>query len=81
MYSKRLIGLPPCHSPRSPRPKWKRKSTLCVWKGMPPVHVVADTNTVVSGLLWYGPPRQVLDAARMGTLTLSTSASSEQYVV
>ncbi|HEY5865652.1 MAG TPA: putative toxin-antitoxin system toxin component, PIN family [Candidatus Tectomicrobia bacterium] len=39
------------------------------------MHVVADTNTVVSGLLWYGPPRQVLNAARMGTLTLSTSAS------
>ena len=39
------------------------------------MHVVADTNTVVSGLLWYGPPRQVLDAARMGTITLSTSAS------
>jgi uncharacterized protein len=39
-----------------------------------PVHVVTDTNTVVSGLLWYGPPRQVLDAARTGMLTLSTSA-------
>lgn len=39
------------------------------------VHVVADTNTVVSGLLWHGPPRQVLDAARTGTMTLSTSAS------
>jgi putative PIN family toxin of toxin-antitoxin system len=39
------------------------------------VHVVADTNTVVSGLLWYGNPRQVLDAARTGVITLSTSAS------
>ena len=38
------------------------------------MRVVADTNTVVSGLLWYGPPRQVLDAARTGMLTLSTSA-------
>lgn len=39
------------------------------------MHVVADTNTVISGLLWYGPPRQVLDAARTGTIALSTSAS------
>ena len=39
------------------------------------VHVVADTNTVVSGLLWHGPPRQVLDAAHLGTIRLSTSAS------
>jgi len=36
--------------------------------------VVADTNTVVSGLLWHGPPRQVLDAARAGTLQLYTTA-------
>ena len=39
------------------------------------MHVVADTNTVVSGLLWHGAPRQVLDAARMGTITLVTSAT------
>ena len=38
------------------------------------MRVVADTNTVVSGLLLYGPPRQVLDAARTGMMTLSTSA-------
>ena len=38
------------------------------------MHVVADTNTVVSGLLWYGNPRQVLDAARTGVITLSISA-------
>ena len=38
------------------------------------MHVVADTNTVVSGLLWYGNPRQVLDAARTGVITLATSA-------
>ena len=43
-------------------------------KGVPPVHVVADTNTVVSGLLWYGNPRQVLDTARTGVIMLSTSA-------
>lgn len=34
---------------------------------------VADTNIVVSGLLWHGPPRQVLDAARAGDLTLFTT--------
>ena len=38
------------------------------------MHVVADTNTVISGLLWHGTPRQVLDAARTGTIALSTSA-------
>jgi uncharacterized protein len=38
------------------------------------MRVVADTNTVVSGLLWHGAPRQVLDAARTGTLELYTSA-------
>ena len=43
-------------------------------KGEPPVRVVADTNTVVSGLLWHGPPRQVLDATRAGTLQLYTTA-------
>ena len=69
------IGWPHCRSSRSPRPKWKRKSTPRVRKGGPPVHVVADTNTVVSRLLWHGPPRQVLDAARTGTIALSTSAS------
>lgn len=39
------------------------------------MHVVADTNTIVSGLLWYGNPRQVLDAARTGVVTLATSAT------
>lgn len=38
------------------------------------MHVVADTNTIVSGLLWYGNPRQILDAARTGVITLATSA-------
>ena len=37
------------------------------------MRVVADTNTVVSGLLWHGAPRQVLDAAREGTIQLFTS--------
>ena len=38
------------------------------------MRVVADTNTVVSGLLWHGNPRRVLDAARAGTLQLYTTA-------
>jgi putative PIN family toxin of toxin-antitoxin system len=37
--------------------------------------VVADTNTVVSGLLWHGAPRRLLDAARAGRLDLFTSAA------
>lgn len=39
------------------------------------MRVVADTNTVVSGLLWRGNPRQVLEAARIGTLQLYTTGS------
>ena len=39
------------------------------------MRVVADTNTIVSGLLWHGPPRRVLDAARSGALHLYTSAT------
>jgi uncharacterized protein len=38
------------------------------------MRVVADTNIVVSGLLWKGNPRRVLDAAREGTIDLFTSA-------
>lgn len=37
------------------------------------VRAVADTNTVVSGLLWYGAPRKFLDAARAGAISLYTS--------
>lgn len=37
------------------------------------MRIVADTNTVVSGLIWQGPPRQIIDAARAGTITLHTS--------
>lgn len=33
-----------------------------------------DTNVVVSGLLWDGPPRRILDAARAGRISLFTSA-------
>ena len=38
------------------------------------MRVVADTNIVVSGLLWKGNPRRVFDAAREGSIELFTSA-------
>ena len=38
------------------------------------MRVVADTNIVVSGLLWRGSPRRVLDAARDSVIELFTSA-------
>lgn len=34
---------------------------------------VADTNIVISGLLWRGNPRRILDAARDGIVELYTS--------
>ena len=37
------------------------------------MRIVADTNTVLSGLLWQGPPRRLLDLARQRTVTLCTS--------
>lgn len=37
------------------------------------MRTVADTNVVVSGLLWRGPSRQLLDAARQGSVELFTS--------
>lgn len=37
------------------------------------MRAVADTNTVISGLLWHGAPRQVLDAARHNIIDLFTS--------
>ena len=37
------------------------------------MNVVPDTNTVVSGLLWQGAPRDVLGLARTGEITLYTS--------
>jgi uncharacterized protein len=37
------------------------------------MRIVADTNTVVSGLLWQGPPRRLIDLARERALTLCTS--------
>src|ERR1700730_16096758 len=43
--------------------------------GVPVMRIVADTNTVLSGLLWQGPPRRLLDLARERALTLCTSAT------
>lgn len=37
------------------------------------MRVVADTNTVISGLLWNGNPRRILEAARTGKIQLFTS--------
>jgi len=37
------------------------------------VRTVADTNAVASGLIWQGPPRQIINAARAGRITLHTS--------
>jgi putative PIN family toxin of toxin-antitoxin system len=39
------------------------------------MRAVLDTNVIVSGLVWGGPPRHLLDLARRGTLTLYTSAA------
>ncbi len=38
------------------------------------VRVVADTNTVVSGVLYQGAERRLLDGARSGRIALYTSA-------
>lgn len=35
--------------------------------------IVADTNTVLSGLLWQGPPRRLLEFARERKVSLCTS--------
>ncbi|MCB0112485.1 MAG: putative toxin-antitoxin system toxin component, PIN family [Caldilineaceae bacterium] len=37
------------------------------------MHLVLDTNSVVSGLLWQGPQRRLLDLARNDILSLYTS--------
>lgn len=39
------------------------------------MRVVADTNIIVSGLIWHGNPRRVLDAARAGGINLFTSVA------
>lgn len=37
------------------------------------MRIVVDTNTVLSGLLWQGPPRRLIDLARARQITLCTS--------
>lgn len=37
------------------------------------MRLVLDTNVVVSGLLWDGPPAKLIDAAQTGALELFTS--------
>lgn len=37
------------------------------------MRIVADTNTVLSGLLWQGPPRRLIDLARERACMLYTS--------
>lgn len=39
----------------------------------PAMRIVVDTNTVLSGLLWPGPPRRLLDLARQRIVTPYTS--------
>jgi len=39
------------------------------------VRIVADTNTVVSGLLWSGAPQQLINAARERRITLYSSVA------
>ena len=38
------------------------------------MRIVLDTNVIVSGLLWGGPPRRLLDLARQNAITPYTSA-------
>ena len=38
------------------------------------MHLVLDTNIVISGLLWNGPPRRLLNAAISGTIDIYTTA-------
>jgi putative PIN family toxin of toxin-antitoxin system len=38
------------------------------------MRLVLDTNVVASGLLWYGAPAQLLDAAQIGEVEIFTSA-------
>lgn len=37
------------------------------------MRVVLDTNVTISGLLWHGAPRQVIEAARNAVIELFTS--------
>ena len=39
------------------------------------MRIIADTNTVLSGLLWQGPPRRLMDLARHRVFTPCTSST------
>lgn len=39
------------------------------------VRIVADTNTILSGLLWSDPPQQLIHAARAKRIELCTSVT------
>ena len=39
------------------------------------MRAVADTNVLISGLLWRGPPHALLEQARGGTLSLISSVA------
>ncbi|TXI76795.1 MAG: putative toxin-antitoxin system toxin component, PIN family [Dokdonella sp.] len=39
-----------------------------------PLRLVLDTNVVVAGLLWHGPPRRLIEAAIAGEVELFSSA-------
>ena len=39
----------------------------------PPVRIVADTNTLISGSLWHGNPARLLDGVKAGKVTLLQS--------
>ena len=41
--------------------------------GSQPLRLVLDTNVVVAGLLWNGPPRRLLEAAIAGDVELFSS--------
>ena len=45
-----------------------------VGSGSQPLRLVLDTNIVVAGLLWNGPPRRLLEAAIAGEVELFSSA-------
>ena len=39
------------------------------------MQLVLDTNVVIAGMLWKGPPRLLLEAAAEGSVRLATSAA------
>jgi predicted nucleic acid-binding protein len=39
------------------------------------MRIAADTNTVLSGLLWQGPPRRLMDLAHQRVFTPCTSST------